>query len=192
MVTLCEAAGYDTILIETVGVGQSETEVSNLADLVLLVLGPAGGDDLQGVKRGIIEIADLIAINKADGPLLGAARQTQRQYGQALHLFPPKPHGQTVDVLLASALQETGIMELWSTLDALHNNLVASGYKAVNRRHQQLAWFADALTAAWAVVLEARSGPEFQAIRQSVAECKTWPPAAARQAMAAALKTLNE
>jgi len=192
MITLCEAAGFDTVLIETVGVGQSETEVAHLADLVLLVLGPAGGDDLQGVKRGIIEIADLIAINKADGALLDSARKTQRQYGQALHLFPPKPHNQTVEVLLASALQETGISELWQSLSMLHTSLETSGYKAENRRQQQLAWFTDALTGAWATVLETRCGDAFQTIRSSVVEGKTWPPSAARQAVGILLNNLGE
>lgn len=192
MITLCEAAGFDTILIETVGVGQSETEVSHLADLVLLVLGPAGGDDLQGVKRGIIEIADLIAINKADGPLLDSARKTQRQYSQALHLFPPKPHNRIVEVLLASALQETGISELWQALENLHTTLETSGYKIENRRQQQLSWFTDALTAAWAIVLETRCGNAFHSIRQSVSEGKTWPPAAARQAVHTLLSNLGE
>ncbi len=191
MITLCEAAGFDTILIETVGVGQSETEVANLADLVLLVLGPAGGDDLQGVKRGIVEIADLIAINKADGALMDSARRTQRQYGQALHLFPPKPHNQIVEVVLASALHETGIPDLWAQLDSLHQAIEANGFKMENRRRQQLAWFADALSGAWAQVLESRLGHRFRSLEQAVAEGKTWPPAAARQAVEEMLKGTN-
>ena len=90
-VALCEAAGFDVILIETVGVGQSETVVAQISDIFVLLLAPAGGDELQGVKRGIMEMADLILVNKADGDLLAAAQRTRSDYAGALHLLRPRP-----------------------------------------------------------------------------------------------------
>src|SRR5437660_8733446 len=111
---VCEAAGFDVVLVETVGVGQSEVAVASMVDLFLLLLAPGAGDELQGVKRGIVELADLIVVNKADGALIEAARHTASDYAHALHLV-----GQAgVQVLLASALEGTGIAEAWAATEA--------------------------------------------------------------------------
>lgn len=118
-ILLCEAAGFDRIIVETVGVGQSETEVRNLTDAFVLLMLPGGGDELQGIKRGIMEMADLIIVNKDDGPSRSQARETAAQYQQALHLFPPTPGGHSIQVLTASAMEERGIREAAHAVEQL-------------------------------------------------------------------------
>lgn len=112
-IILCEAAGYDIILVETVGVGQSETAVHSMVDFFLLLKLAGAGDELQGIKRGIIEMADAIVINKAEGANVKRAKHAQADFKRALHLFPPKPGGWLPDVLTCSAVEETGIAEIW-------------------------------------------------------------------------------
>ncbi len=144
---LCEAAGYDVILIETVGVGQSETMVADLTDLFVLLMAPAGGDELQGVKRGIMEIADLILVNKADGDLAAAARRTQADYRGALHLLRKRaedPEG-FPKVLTVSAIEETGLTEAWAEMQALADWRKAEGHFAARREAQALRWFDEEL-----------------------------------------------
>jgi LAO/AO transport system kinase len=120
-VALCEAAGFDVVLIETVGVGQSETMVADLCDLFVLLLAPAGGDELQGVKRGIMELADLILVNKADGDLIHAARRTQADYAGALRLMRRRPQDAPgfPKALCVSALQDSGLAAAWDQMQAL-------------------------------------------------------------------------
>ena len=140
-IILCEAAGFDHIFVETVGVGQSETTVKALTDYFLLLLLARAGDELQGIKRGIMELADGFAINKADGEHKSDARITKAEIQSAIHLFPPMPSGQTQLVKLVSSLEKTGIEQLWSGIvdhfEAVNNN----GYLDVNRRKQSLYWF---------------------------------------------------
>lgn len=112
-IILCEAAGYDVILIETVGVGQSETAVHSMVDFFLLLKLPGAGDELQGIKRGIVEMADAIVINKADGDHMKLARTAAIEFSRALHLYPPKENGWTPKVLSCSALEKTGLDEIW-------------------------------------------------------------------------------
>ena len=121
-ILLCEAAGYDLIIVETVGVGQSETLVREMVDFFLLLILPGSGDDLQGIKRGIVELADLIVIHKADGDRRALARQTQRDFKRALHLFPPKNSEWTVQVKRASALENEGIEDIFSTISEHHQS----------------------------------------------------------------------
>ncbi len=146
-VLLCEAAGYDVVLVETVGVGQSETAVADVTDLFLLLLAPGGGDDLQGIKRGVMELADLVVINKADGKNEALANHTAADYRQALHMVRSKWPGYPTDVLTCSALQGTGISEVWAALVALHQRLSEGGHIERLRRDQ-------AVTAFWAEVRE--------------------------------------
>src|SRR3954454_24463100 len=113
---LCEAAGFDVVLVETVGVGQSEVAVAGMVDLFLLLLAPAAGDELQGVKRGIVELADLVVVNKADGELAAAATRTAADYGNAVHIVRPVGTW-TPRVLLSSALTGAGIEDVWATVD---------------------------------------------------------------------------
>jgi LAO/AO transport system kinase len=136
---LCEAAGFDLILVETVGVGQSETAVADLCDLFLLLVAPGGGDELQGIKRGIMELADLVAVNKADGLLADAARHTAADYRHALHLVRPKWPGRPTEVLTCSAHTGDGLDEVWAALCRVHDSLAADGTLTELRRRQAVA-----------------------------------------------------
>ncbi len=127
---LCEAAGFDTILIETVGVGQSETAVAQMVDLFMLLLPPAGGDELQGIKKGIVELADLVAINKSDGDLEAAAGRTASDYTAALHMLRPSNAAWHPPVLRVSSLHGTGIAEIWAAILAHRAALGGDGLAA--------------------------------------------------------------
>ena len=144
-VALCEAAGFDVVLIETVGVGQSETVVAELCDLFVLLLAPGGGDELQGVKRGIMEIADLIAVNKADGDLLAAARRTCGDYAGALGLLRKRPQDPPgfPKAMTVSAAEARGISDVWTEITDLTNWRRDQGVFAARRAEQALHWFED-------------------------------------------------
>jgi LAO/AO transport system kinase len=137
---LCEAAGFDVVIVESVGVGQSESELAAIVDTLCLLLVPAGGDELQGIKRGVVELADVIAVNKADGDLLAGARRAARDYRHALRLLPPSTPGWTTPVLTYSAREGTGLTELWETILAHRDHLERSGELAARRAHQQRLW----------------------------------------------------
>ncbi len=142
-VALCEGAGFDVVLIETVGVGQSETVVAELCDIFLLLLAPAGGDELQGVKRGIMEMADLIVVNKADGDLKQAALRTCADYSGALHLLrrrPQDPEGYP-RAMTASALDHSGLDLVWAEVRHLADWRRARGFWAARRAEQARHWF---------------------------------------------------
>jgi LAO/AO transport system kinase len=136
---LVEAAGFDTVIVETVGVGQSETAVADMVDMFIVLLLPAGGDDLQGIKRGVIELADLIVVNKADGDLLAAARRSAADYQHALRMLRSPTAGWTPEVKTASALTGEGVSEVWQVVERF---LKAVGEKGVARRRadQARAW----------------------------------------------------
>jgi LAO/AO transport system kinase len=138
---VCEAAGYGVVLIETVGVGQSETVVAGMTDCVLALMLPGAGDDLQGIKRGLLELADAIAVNKADGPTRPAAELAAQQYREALRLLGG--HRGPPAVLTCSALQEEGIDRVWQALADRHAVLTANGELAELRRQQNLRWLWD-------------------------------------------------
>ncbi len=138
---LCEAAGFDVILIETVGVGQSETVVHGLVDFFLLLMLAGAGDELQGMKRGIMELADALAITKADGDTTASARRAQLDYTNALHLFPPTGTGWSPPVLTCSALTGDGIADLWTTILAHQQQMHQNGEFQQRRQAQQLTWF---------------------------------------------------
>ena len=144
-IALCEAAGFDVVLIETVGVGQSETMVAQMADLFLLLLAPAGGDELQGVKRGIMEIADIILVNKADGDLKAQALRTCADYVGALRLM--RKRAQDPDgfpkALTVSALEANGLEQAWGEIEALIEWRHDSGTWEKTRRAQASYWFAE-------------------------------------------------
>ena len=142
-VALCEAAGFDVVLIETVGVGQSETVVAEMSDLFILLLAPAGGDELQGVKRGIMEMADLILVNKADGDLKPAAMRTQADYAGALRLLrkrPQDPEG-FPKAMSVSALEDKGLITAWEEMTTLVEWRRAHGHFAGRRAEQAQYWF---------------------------------------------------
>ncbi len=142
---VCEAAGYDVVVIETVGVGQSEVAVADLVDLFLLVAAPGGGDELQGIKRGIMELADLIVVNKADGDLLPAAQRAAGDLRKAVHLLRPKRPGWEVEVLLASARDGVGVVETWDAVQRGVERLRADGSLDALRGQQAVAWMWDEL-----------------------------------------------
>ncbi|MEM9000486.1 MAG: methylmalonyl Co-A mutase-associated GTPase MeaB [Bacteroidota bacterium] len=140
-IILCEAAGYDIVLVETVGVGQSETAVYNMVDFFLLLKLAGAGDELQGIKRGIIEMADAIIINKADGTNKDKADLAKKMFTNALHLYPAKTSGWSPKVLTASSLQNIGIKEIWDMIsDFIHQTKVNSHFNK-NRIEQDKRWF---------------------------------------------------
>jgi LAO/AO transport system kinase len=135
-VILCEAAGFDYIFIETIGVGQSEIAVHSMTDFFLLLLISGAGDELQGIKRGVMEMSDLIVINKADGANIPKAQQAQAQYQSALHLFPAPPSGWTPHVLTCSALEKTGLDTILHNIEEYVSITKANGYFDQRRREQ--------------------------------------------------------
>lgn len=143
---LCEAAGYSNILVETVGVGQSETAVRLMTDFFLLLMIPGAGDELQGIKRGIIEMLDGMVINKADGDNRARAERARVEYSSALHLFPPNPDGWTPRVLTCSALHNEGIREVWDMVRQHRAQQQAGGHFERRRRRQSLAWMRELIS----------------------------------------------
>jgi len=137
---LCEAAGYDVVLVETVGVGQSEIAVSDMTDFFLVLVLPGGGDELQGLKKGVVELADMIAINKADGDNLTRAKLTAAEYGAALHILSPASANWSPPVVTYSALKGDGIEALWNHILDHRKRLTASGELAARRGEQQVKW----------------------------------------------------
>lgn len=146
-IVLVEAAGFDTVLIETVGVGQSEIAAQRMTDVFMLLLLPGAGDELQGIKRGIVEMADFLVVNKSDGDRVKLANQARAHYLNAAHLLPPKPGGWQPRVLACSALENIGIAELWSALQAFQEHVRANGFFLENRRRQAQYWFEESLDA---------------------------------------------
>ncbi|EAZ81008.1 methylmalonyl Co-A mutase-associated GTPase MeaB [Algoriphagus machipongonensis] len=142
---LCEAAGFDVILIETVGVGQSETAVKGMVDFFLLLVLAGAGDELQGIKKGIMEMADGILIHKADGENKSAAKKAISSYKSALHLFPPAANGWYPQVLTASSYTKEGIDEAWEMIMKFESQAKTSGYKEENRVSQRLNWLEENL-----------------------------------------------
>lgn len=142
-IILCEAAGFDWIVVETVGVGQSEVSVRHMVDIFLLLLLPNAGDDLQGIKKGIMEMADLLIVNKADGEALPASRRTRSLYQQAIRLFPVEPGKPKPDVLAVSALEGLGISNIWEAILEFREKTMASGFWDQNRAEQELRWYEE-------------------------------------------------
>ncbi len=188
-VSLVEAAGFDMVLVETVGVGQSETTVADMVDLFLLLLAPGGGDDLQGIKRGIMELADIVVVNKADGDLLRPAKLAQADYQAALSLMRPRSPAWRPPVLLASAMTGDGIAGIRETIAAYRAALEPTGELAARRAAQGLAWLDREL--ADGLVEAARRHPEvaagWPAVQQAVRDGRLTPAAGAARLIAAFL-----
>lgn len=183
---LCEAAGYDVILIETTGVGQSETVVVEMVDFFLLILLTGGGDELQGIKRGVLEMADTIAINKADGPNAQTADNTAVQYRQALQFMRPRSKNWRAPVITCSGQTGSGLCELWQKIEEHHAKLTESGELADRRLRQGVRWM-------WQLVedqvLDALQSDKTiaslaPALEKQIREGKLAPPEAARQLLA--------
>lgn len=188
-IALCEAAGFDVVLIETVGVGQSEVMVADMSDIFLLLLAPAGGDELQGVKRGIMEIADLILVNKADGELKLVAERTCADYAGALRLLRKReqdPTGYPM-AMTVSALQEIGLADSWTRIKELVEWRRANGFWDANRARQATVWFEEEIRNG--VLARLQSDVSIQALRKTllaqVAAGEISPDAAAAKVLAA-------
>lgn len=187
-VALCEAAGFDVVLIETVGVGQSETVVAEMSDLFLLLLAPAGGDELQGVKRGIMEMADIILVNKADGDLKPTAMRTCADYSGALRLLrkrPQDPEG-FPKAMTVSALEENGLTQAWEEMQSLTDWRRENGHWDGRRAHQAQYWFHEELRQALLAQLESKEAQATVAqVGAEVAEGGIAPSAAAEKVLSA-------
>jgi len=184
-VWLCEAAGFDLVVVETVGVGQSETAVADLVDLCLLMIAPGGGDELQGIKKGIVEIADLLVVNKADGDLAAAAQRAASEYSHALRLL--RPAGEAAPVFAVSALEKRGLEKVRQYVEARAYALTQDGRLARRRAAQARAALWGELGESLLDALKhdpgvARLLPELES---QVANASLTPSAAARRALAA-------
>jgi LAO/AO transport system kinase len=179
----CEAAGYDVIVIETVGVGQSETAVAEMVDCFALLLAPGGGDELQGIKRGIIELADLVLVNKADGDLLPAAERTRADYQAALHLLRPATPAWTPEVLTCSALHDHGIEAIWRAICRQREALEQAGELAARRGRQAHRWLWAEIEAGLIDALRADPASRrlVGELEGEVEAARLLPPAAARR-----------
>ncbi len=144
---LCEAFGFDVVLVETVGVGQSETMVAEMVDFFLVLMLPGAGDELQGIKRGILELADLVCVNKADGKNLPLAREAQSEYGAALHYTRPHTEGWHAQAFLVSALKKTGLVEVWQEIEKHHSHLCNNKALIPLRKKQLRGWLWQELKA---------------------------------------------
>ena len=163
---LCEAARYDVVLVETVGVGQSETAVARMTDVFTLLVAPGGGDELQGVKRGIMELADLVVVNKCDGNLEQAARMTLGDYSSALRLLRPRSTAWVPVAMPVSALTGLGVAEVWDRLQEIRSALERSGEFALRRAEQSRTWMWDELSER--VLSQLRSHPGVAAVLASL------------------------
>ena len=136
----CEAAGFDVVIVETVGVGQSEVAVESMVDCFALIIAPGGGDELQGIKRGIVELADLVIVNKADGDMAAVAKSTSADYANALHLLRPKTNAWNARTVLCSALEKRGIDDVWTAIADHQETIRASGDLDIRRSEQSRSW----------------------------------------------------
>ncbi|MBI1223712.1 MAG: methylmalonyl Co-A mutase-associated GTPase MeaB [Bacteroidetes bacterium] len=189
---LCEAAGFEMIFIETVGVGQSETAVAGMVDFFMLLLLPGAGDELQGIKRGIVEMADILAVNKADGDRIELAKSARKDYAQALHLFSEKPSGWLPKAVTCSANSGEGLPEIWKLIADYQAIVKLNGWFNENRKAQLAAWFSSQLEQSIhrfffenPVVKSA-----LEAQKQAVLEGKISPTNAAHQLLDLFLKSL--
>ena len=144
-ITLCEAAGYDTIIVETVGVGQSEIAVHSMVDAFCLLLMPGGGDELQGIKRGVVEMADLIAINKADEDRIETAKQSRSAFKNAIHFYPTNENGWVTKVLTCSGLTDVGVIEVWEELQNYYAHNIKTGFLKKRRTSQSKFWLHETI-----------------------------------------------
>ncbi|MFM8520037.1 MAG: methylmalonyl Co-A mutase-associated GTPase MeaB [Solirubrobacterales bacterium] len=179
-ILLCEAAGYDVVLVESVGVGQSESEMADLVDTLCLLLVPGTGDELQGIKRGLMEVADVVVVNKADGDRVNAANRARGDFRQALHMLPPSTPGWETPVLTASALEGTGLAEIWDAVEGHREVLEGSGLLQERRARQGEVWLESMIEDAAIEDFLAREGmtEAVQAARAAVASGEKTVPEA--------------
>jgi LAO/AO transport system kinase len=180
---LCEAAGFDVILVETVGIGQSETAVCDMTDFFLALMLPGAGDELQGIKKGLVELADMIAINKADGDNVKRANHAAADYRSALHILTPRSEHWQPPVMTYSALTGTGITELWQQILDHRSAMNASGEFAARRREQQVKWMWSMLEQRMLARLRADASVrgKVKKLEAEVADGRVTPAVAAEQ-----------
>jgi LAO/AO transport system kinase len=174
---ICEAAGYDVILVETVGIGQSETAVADMTDCFLALMLPGAGDELQGIKKGLVEIADMIAVNKADGDNVMRARAAAAEYRAALHILSPRSTSWQVPVVTYSALTGDGIPELWAKVLEHREKLSKTGEFSARRREQQVKWMWAILEDRWRgrIASDPKLRAKLPQIEKAVAEGRLSP-----------------
>lgn len=186
-IVVVEAAGFDVVLVETVGVGQSETVVAGMVDFFLVLMLPGAGDEIQGIKKGVLEVADMIAVNKSDGDNEARARAAARDYSAALRLTMPASPNWTPPVVLCSGLEGTGLDELWAAIEDHRARFEASGEFTERRQGQQVAWMWEMVEAQ--LVGELRSDPDVTAVldevEASVRDGALNPPRAVEMILAA-------
>jgi len=185
---LCEAAGFDVVIVETVGVGQSEVMVAGMVDVFVVLALPGAGDELQGIKKGVLELADLIAVNKADGDNRLRAEQAAAHYRQALSILEPVTAGWRPPVLLLSALERSGLDELWRSIEQHRAALGAAGLEA-KRGGQQVRWLWQLLESGLEARLEATLGRELARAERAVERGETTPGEAADSLLARLFKS---
>ena len=183
---LCEAAGFDIILVETVGVGQSETTVADMTDMFVLLLLPAGGDELQGIKRGIMELADLILVNKADGDQVALAARTMGDYRSAVQFLASRFDDWQTPVMSCSSINDEGIVEVWGQVDAFKEILSKTGQLQQRRAEQAKAWMWSEMTESLVADLKAD-----ERIRSLVPDIESAVLAGELPATVAAQRVLN-
>jgi LAO/AO transport system kinase len=178
---LCEAAGFDVVLVETVGIGQSETAVCDMTDFFLALMLPGAGDELQGIKKGLVELADMIAVNKADGDNVARANAAAAEYRAALHILAPRSAHWHPPVVTYSALTGSGIAELWQEVLDHRKAMHASGDFASRRREQQVKWMWSMLEERWRSRLRAEPSlrTKVRDLERAVAEGRITPAVAA-------------
>ncbi|MGD9502898.1 MAG: methylmalonyl Co-A mutase-associated GTPase MeaB, partial [Methyloceanibacter sp.] len=182
-VALAEAAGYDVILVETVGVGQSETAVSNMVDVFVVVAIPGAGDELQGIKRGLLELADIVAVNKAEGDQVERANRAAMEYRTALHILASGNSNWDPQVLTMSARENRGLDALWDKIVERHAALTASGALQARRRDQAAAWMREIFEQRLLAAFQGgrRAARHFQELEDKVRAGKMTPSAAASE-----------
>ena len=187
-VLLCEAAGFDIVIVESVGVGQSESELAEIVDSLCLLLVPGAGDELQGIKRGVVELADLIAVNKSDGERVAAARRAAADYRHALRILPPATPGWQTPVLTVSARDGTGVADLWEAIIGHRELLAGDGRLEQRRAEQQRRWLHGLLDEM--ILRQVRSRAGFEArvttAERAVSEGRLTVPQAVDQILRAA------
>jgi LAO/AO transport system kinase len=191
---LCEAAGFDVVVVETVGVGQSETAVAEMTDMFLLLLSPGGGDDLQGVKRGVMELADLLIVNKADGDLAAAAERTASDYAHALRLMHALHADWQPSVVKCSALKGQGMKEVWDKVQAFRKATAKSGEFDTRRREQAKNWLWQEVSDGLLDRLKADPdlADRLARLEAKVTQRKASPAAAARSLRSSFFKGLDD
>ncbi|MBH69090.1 MAG: methylmalonyl Co-A mutase-associated GTPase MeaB [Rhodospirillaceae bacterium] len=187
-ITLCEAAGFNVILVETVGVGQSEISVAGMVDFFLALMLPGAGDELQGIKKGLLEIADMIAVNKADGDMITAARRAALEYEQALHILQPMSPNWIPSSLVCSALTGDGLPEIWKKIENFKKILETSGEWQKKRQEQRINWMWSMIRERLMVSVEKNKEAQALAaeLELDVKEQKITPGTAALKVLAAA------